>query len=149
MRLEHRIHIDAPPAAVWSVLKDIERWPDWTPSITFARIRCEGPLEPGLQADLITRGAGPATWSVTEAKPGASFAWEASVRGIHVLADHVLTPVAGGTDVLLSVDVSGLPLMLFKRMVRRQSLENLQAEAAGLKFAAEQATSVPVPAGVA
>ena len=30
-RIEHRIGVPAPPAVVWRVLADLERWPDWNP----------------------------------------------------------------------------------------------------------------------
>ena len=29
-RIEHRLGVSAPASAVWDVLKDIERWPEWT-----------------------------------------------------------------------------------------------------------------------
>jgi uncharacterized protein YndB with AHSA1/START domain len=32
------ITIDAPPAVVWAVYTDIERWSEWTASVTTARL---------------------------------------------------------------------------------------------------------------
>ena len=34
MQIEERIGIDRPPEAVWPVLVDVERWPEWTLSVT-------------------------------------------------------------------------------------------------------------------
>src|SRR5215471_6375504 len=34
MQIEERIEIDRPPEAVWPVLVDVERWPEWTLSVT-------------------------------------------------------------------------------------------------------------------
>ena len=38
-------HLPVPPDAVWSVLSDLTRWPEWEPSI--GRVRIDGPLTKG------------------------------------------------------------------------------------------------------
>lgn len=38
-------HLPAPPEAVWAVLTDLRRWPQWTPAIAHARI--DGPVTTG------------------------------------------------------------------------------------------------------
>jgi uncharacterized protein YndB with AHSA1/START domain len=37
MRYEIEVDIDSTPEAVWAVLADVERWPEWTPSMTLVR----------------------------------------------------------------------------------------------------------------
>jgi carbon monoxide dehydrogenase subunit G len=37
MRYETQVAIHATPEAVWAVLAEVERWPEWTPSMTLVR----------------------------------------------------------------------------------------------------------------
>ena len=40
----HVVEIRAAPAHVWSVLLDVEHWPDWTTSVTKVKRMDIGPL---------------------------------------------------------------------------------------------------------
>lgn len=42
---ETHLQIDAQPDAVWDVLTDVDRWPEWLPEFGAARV--DGPLEAG------------------------------------------------------------------------------------------------------
>ena len=44
MTLDDTIHIEAPADVVWAVTEDIERWPEWTPTVTSARRLDGGPF---------------------------------------------------------------------------------------------------------
>ena len=65
MKLGHVIHIDAPPEVVWAVTEDIERWPEWTPTVESAKRLDQGRLDIGSTALLKQPGLPEATWVVT------------------------------------------------------------------------------------
>ena len=44
---EEQITIDAPAAAVWAVLVDVERWPRWTASVRAVSLLGPAPLQVG------------------------------------------------------------------------------------------------------
>ena len=46
--IEHRIGIQAPPEAIWSVVSDIARWKEWNPLYP----RADGVVRIGAQLDL-------------------------------------------------------------------------------------------------
>jgi uncharacterized protein YndB with AHSA1/START domain len=37
--LEHRITIDAPPTAVWGIVRDVRRMPEWSPQVVSVKLR--------------------------------------------------------------------------------------------------------------
>ena len=39
-----RIDVDAPVEQVWEVLREVERWPEWAPTVTSVRRLDDGPL---------------------------------------------------------------------------------------------------------
>jgi hypothetical protein len=43
MRIDHTLDIAAPAATVWSVITDLDRYPEWNPFV----IACRSTLEPG------------------------------------------------------------------------------------------------------
>jgi hypothetical protein len=47
--ISSEIEIDAPPAAVWSVLADTARYGEWNPFI----LRVDGPLRPGARLEVM------------------------------------------------------------------------------------------------
>ena len=46
VKIEHRIGVQAPAEAIWAVIAEIERWPDWNPLYPKAegKLRIGGPL---------------------------------------------------------------------------------------------------------
>jgi uncharacterized protein YndB with AHSA1/START domain len=82
--------IKAPPEAVWPVLADVARWPEWTPTVS--RVEAlDGPkLEKGSRFRVTQPRLRPAVWTVTVVSPPERFTWEARSPGVHLIAEHIL-----------------------------------------------------------
>jgi len=99
------------PAArpvVWSVISDIERWPEWTTSISRVKKLSAGPLEVGSPALVHKPKLPPAYWRVTEFNPGAGFAWVSVAPSVRVTARHEVQGNGSGCLVALSIHYEGL-----------------------------------------
>jgi hypothetical protein len=91
--------IDAPPMAVWAVLTDLSRYPEWNPLFREA----SGEVAVGNRITL--RTVQPANGrlltvkaKIVAADPGAELRWTSALPGI-MSGEHsfVLTPLDGGT----------------------------------------------------
>ena len=134
MQVEDMIHIDAPPEDVWQVTVEIERLPEWTPTITAVRRLSDGPLSVGSQATLSQPGLPDATWTVTVLEQNRRFTWRTQVRGMKMVASHEIMPDEdGGTHNLLCVELSGLTARLLWPVLRSSIGRALAQENVGLK----------------
>ena len=75
------IGIDAPAERVWQVMIDIDRWNEWTPSVTSIKRLDSGPLVVGSRLVIRQPKFPPARWSITAFDPGLSFTWMSSGPG--------------------------------------------------------------------
>ncbi|HEX7745925.1 MAG TPA: SRPBCC family protein [Micromonosporaceae bacterium] len=125
--------IAAPVAAVWKVLLDVERWPDWTPTVTSARWLDPGGMRPGARVRLTQPKLGTAVWTVTDVQPGRSFVWIRRSPGVATLGDHVLTDGPGGTSVTLGIEHSGPLAGLARLLTDRLTRRYVETEAHSLK----------------
>ncbi len=138
-RFSISIDIGAPPERVWAVVSDVERWPEWTPSVKKVQRLDSGPLGPGSRARVRQPRLLPATWVVTELSRGHSFTWVTASPGVRVTARHSVYAAAAGTRATLSVAFSGFLAPVVAWLTRRLNNRYLQLEAGGLKRRAEQA----------
>jgi uncharacterized protein YndB with AHSA1/START domain len=138
VELRTSIDVAASPDRVWEVLVDVERWPEWTDSVTSARPLDEGALAVGSRVEVSQPRIPTGTYTVTALDPGRAFTWEQRQPGSTVSADHVCTGLpGGGTRVELSVVMSGAVGSVVGRLYRRLTERYLTMEAAGLKSRAE------------
>lgn len=142
MTLENGINIDAPQSAVWNIMTDIERWPEWTPTVKEVQRLDTGPFDRGSSARIKQPGLPVATWVVTELTPGERFTWESRIRGLRLIATHELATQEGGTRSLLRITMSGLVARVLWPLIRFSARRSLERENAGLKARCE------VPAGL-
>ena len=134
MQFEAAIDIDAAPGDVWAVLTDVERWPQWTASMTSVQRLDEGPFAVGSRARVRQPKLPAAVWEVTDLEPERSFTWTASAPGVNSTAEHRLTPrPVGAVSVTLGISQTGalspLVALLGSRIARRY----VRMEAEGLK----------------
>lgn len=129
--------IDAAPETVWAIWSDIERWPEWTASVSRVRPVTPGPLAIGLRARVRQPKLPPATWRVTELEPGRGFTWISTSPGAHVTGFHRIEPRAGGSRVSLGVIYDGPVGRLVGRLASSITQRYLHLEADGLKARSE------------
>lgn len=145
MRYETSIDVDAAPTAVWAVMRDVERWHEWTPSITSIHLADGGPLRPGSRARIRQPKLPPADWLVTELEEGRGFSWVSRGPGIRVTARHLVEPRSAGCRVTLSILYDGLLGPALGWLTRGINQRYLGLEAAGLKRRTEESARSPVP----
>ena len=127
------VEIPTPPPLVWSVIADVERWPEWTASISRLRLLSPGPLRIGSRVRIHQPKLPAALWQVTELDPGAGFTWVSRAPGARVTARHIAKAVAIGTEVTLSITYEGWIGALLARWIGDLNERYLAMEAAGLK----------------
>jgi hypothetical protein len=139
--MEYTVSIDiaAPPDRVWTVMSDIERWHEWTASITSIQKLEPGPLAVGLKARVRQPKLPPAVWTVSWVEPGAGFVWVSRAPGVHVTGRHMVEARAGGSRATLSITYEGLLGVLIGRLTRPLNERYLGLEAEGLKKRSEAA----------
>ena len=128
MRIDHSVEIEASPDAVWSVVIDVERWPEWTPTMERVRRLEDGPFQLGSSAAIKQPQLPEAVWRVTAFTPGRQFTWETHVRGMRMAGSHELSETPGGCTSRLSLEVSGLAAWLLWPLVRRNATRAVATE---------------------
>ena len=133
---EITVDIAAPPEIVWAVMSDVERWHEWTASVTSIRRRDSGPLRVGSRALIRQPKFPPALWTVVAIDP-SSFVWRSGLPGMWVYAHHSVAPMSGGARATLRLHFAGPLAALFGRMTRAINDRYLAMEAAGLRQRSE------------
>jgi len=132
------VDINAAPAAVLAVMSDVERWPEWTASVTSVTRLDSGPFVVGSRARIRQPKLPPALWTVSAMEPGRSFTWISKGPGILVTAHHSIELREGGSRVTLSIRYRGLLAKLLVWMTRDINERYLAMEAKGLKARCEK-----------
>jgi uncharacterized membrane protein len=127
------VEIPAPPRLVWSVMADVERWPEWTASVSRVKRLSPGPLQVGSRMRIHQPKLPPAIWRVTELIPNAGFTGVSVAPGIRVTAHHTLESIAAGTRVTLSIRYDGFLRRLLACWTGKLNDRYLAMEANGLK----------------
>jgi uncharacterized protein YndB with AHSA1/START domain len=132
------VDIAAAPERVWKVMVDVERWPEWTKSMSRVRRLDNGPFRVGSRARVSQPKLLPAVWTVTRFDAGRSFTWSAGSFGFRVSGSHSVEPIASGSRATLTLQFDGVLGGLIARLLRNLNVEYMDLEAAGLKRRSEQ-----------
>ncbi|HYJ28635.1 MAG TPA: SRPBCC family protein [Nocardioides sp.] len=135
--LRHTVTIAAPPERVWSVVVDVDRWPERIPTVDAVERLDSGPLVVGSRTRLQQPRLPTAVWTVTELTQGSSFTWVSRSPGVTVTASHLVEPHPDGSRLTLAVDVSGPIAWMGWLMTRSLTRRYVETEAASMKRAAE------------
>lgn len=134
MRYAVSTPIDAPAELVWQTISTVEKWPEWTPTMTEIRRLDEGELRVGSKAEVRQPKQPVRTWTVTELTPGTSFTWVTSGPGLQLVADHVIrTDDNGGLVVELTFAARGVFAPVAGLLAGKAVRAAIDTEAASLK----------------
>lgn len=137
MRFEVSIRIDTSPQRVWEIYSEVERWPEWTPSVTSVERLDPGPLAVGSRARVRQPRLPTATWTVTELVEGSHFIWEALGPGLTTIGGHFVDPDGAGTQATARLDQQGRVGAVIGWLTAGLTRRYLQMEVHGLKNRAE------------
>jgi uncharacterized membrane protein len=131
---ETSIEIAASPELIWSTLSDVERWPEWTRSVSQVERLDAGDFGAGSRARVKQPGMPRLVWEVTEYVPGQVFSWASKAPGVTTTGGHSLVVDQGDrVTVTLTLDQEGFLAPVVWRLTGSRSRRYVQMEADGLK----------------
>ena len=130
----YAVEVFALPRYVWAVLIDVERWPEWTPTVTRVQRLESSPLAVGSRTKIWQPRLTANAWQVTmlDERIGV-FTWQTSRPGIQIIATHRMSAMPDRVSVTLALDYRGLlgPLMAWQ--LKDLNWDYLTKEGQGLK----------------
>lgn len=134
------INIDASPDKVFAVLCDVERWPEWTPTMTSVQRLDQGPFAVGSMAQIRQPKLRATVWKVTELET-QNFTWITRAPGLRMKAGHAVEGQGTGSRVELSFEISGFMGPLISRLYGGLIEEYVTTESRKLKQRVESAAA--------
>jgi len=145
MTIENTIRIEASPEVVWAVTEDIERWPEWTPTVTAVRPLSDSPFGLGTVARIKQPGQPESDWTVTEYVHQDRFTWKTQRIGLRMAASHQVQEEAAGTLNTLRLQASGVIASILWPVLRVVIRRTLRKENRGLKARCEAISASSPP----
>jgi len=143
MRFDHSSTIQAAPERVWEVFSNVERWPDWTPTVDSVERLDAGRIHVGARTRIRQPKLPVAVWEVTELKEGEYFEWVSKAPGIKTTGGHRVVSTPDGTVATATIIQEGPLGWLFGRLYAELTRDYIATETAKLKEVSESSN----PAG--
>jgi hypothetical protein len=136
------VEIDAPIDQIWPIIADVERWHEWTASITGVTWQDGGSMRPGAVAAVRQPKLPVAKWKVTEvADRGTdrrSFTWVSGGPGFRSTGIHEVVARPDGKSVAtLGIRTTGIIGALMWPLFKGITNKYVTMEGEGLKARAE------------
>lgn len=130
----YEVEVRVSPARVWSVLLDVERWPEWTTSVTRVQRMEVGPLTIGSRTRIWQPRLMPAVWRVSSLDDRRCiFAWTTRTFGVKIVGRHQVDAVKNHSRVILTLDYTGPLSAIIARIYGDLTRDYLAREGNGLK----------------
>ncbi|OZM71867.1 polyketide cyclase [Amycolatopsis antarctica] len=139
--VEHEVsrQVEAAAGVVWQVMIDVERWPEWTDSVTAVRRLDDGPFGLGSQVRIKQPGLPATVWRVTDFQRHKSFTWFTHSPGVRTFGFHRLVAESdGGVTVRLGIEQRGLLAPLAGMFLTGLTRRHVETEARSLKRRCER-----------
>lgn len=145
------VEIRVSAARVWATLLDVERWPNWTASVTRIQRLDIAPLTIGSRLRIWQPRLKTAVWKVTSFDESRRlFVWTTRNPGITVVGSHGVDAIENGSRVTLSIQFFGLLSPLLGRLYGNLTQTYLAMEGTGLKnFCESLPSSEPARGAIA
>lgn len=131
---EAAIEIAAPPAAVWKLLSELEKWPSWQPRIAYAR--AGAPPAPGLPFRWKVNGT-PIASVFQVVQPREALGWTGRTLGASAIHTWRIRPTAEGCRVEVAESMDGWLVRLFRKAMNDSLARDVRFWLERLKEAAE------------
>jgi uncharacterized membrane protein len=140
MKIEVSVEINRPPDVVWPVLLDVERWPEWTASMTEIERMDQSAIGVGCSLRIRQPRLKTMVWRVAELQEGRLLTWETRGVGVSIAARHAVRASERGSIVKLTIDQTGWMSPLLTLFLGRLTRRYVEMEAQGLKQQCEALT---------
>jgi len=130
MKFESSVEINAPVKKVWTLVDNLEEWPQWMPSIKKIERVSKGPLTVGSQLSVtarVSRLTVRLLMTITEFVSERAVVMEGKTLGTKLTRFYALEPVNDKTKVTVGGQVSGILAWLARRGGQAISEEIAQA----------------------
>ena len=129
MKFKASADINVTAEKAWALVKNVEEWPKWIPSLKKIEKVTDGPLGVGSRVLVVARSLITVNllMTITEFVPGRSVIMEGKVLGVKMKRYYKMEPVNGRARLTAGGEVSGLLAFLVRRGGQRLSEEIVQA----------------------
>jgi len=135
LKARKEIVINAPIETVWALLTDIERWPEWQPDISFAKL--EDRLKVGTVFRWKAKGLSIVS-TIQHLEPRGGIGWTGRSLGMRAVHVWTLEPWGNGVHVASEESLAGWLAQTMKLFDSSFLDKSLEASLRLLKSQAEQ-----------